>query len=234
MKIVTNPKLINRNRKIGQFTSFGSMAILAVGLYFSFQSSQYAITISFAALILGFVLSQVGIYFGNRWGRSPRPDESLTAALKGLEEKYTLYHYVTAVSHLLVGPAGIWVILPYTMRGTISYDEKKKRWKQKGGNWYLKVFAQEGLGRPDLDVEAVCNDAKKYIARQTGKTELPPIQAILTFTNPKAEVEAANAPIPTLPADKIKDFFRKQAKESALPMETVRGIQDNLPKPDPR
>ena len=81
--------------------------MLAGGLYLSFQTTnQLMVTLSFVALLLGFLLSQVGIFFGNRWGRRPGPDELLSAALKGLEDKYTLYHYSTPVYHLLVGSFG--------------------------------------------------------------------------------------------------------------------------------
>ena len=142
MKIVSNNKLVRRNKRIGNFTTIGSLVVLGLGLYVSFtaQSSE-GFTWSMVCLILGFLMSQVGIYFGNRWGRSPRPDELISNALKGLDDKYILYHYITAVSHLLVGPAGVWILLPYQQQGVITYDENKKRLNQKGGNWYLKLFA---------------------------------------------------------------------------------------------
>ncbi len=231
MKIVTNEKLITRNKKIGQITSITSLVVLGIGLYFSFTStSPYSVSITFGALILGFLLSQVGIFYGNRWGRSPRPDERLMASLKGLEDRYTFYNYSTAVPHLLVGPPGIWVLIPYSVRGSVTYDEKKSRWRQRGGNWYLKFFAQEGLGRPDLDALSMINDAEKYIAKNLENFEHPPVQAALVFTNDRTSVDATNAPVPTLPASKLKDFFRKKAKEDPAPIETIRLLQAALPK----
>lgn len=230
MKIVTNQKLIERNKKIGQYTSIGSLVILMAGLYFSFQSTAYSIVIAFSALLLGFILSQVGIYFGTRWGRSPRPDEVITASLKGLEEKYTLYHYLTGVSHLLVGPAGIWVLIPYAVKGMITYDEKKERWKHKGGSIYLKIFAQEGLGRPDLDIENDVLEARKYIQKVSEGIPALPVQAALVFINDKITVDAANAPAPTLAAGKLKDFFRRKAKEEPASMEIIKNLQIVLPK----
>jgi hypothetical protein len=230
MKIVTNQKLIERNKKIGQYTSIGSLVILMAGLYFSFQSTAYSIVIAFSALLLGFILSQVGIYFGTRWGRSPRPDEVITASLKGLEEKYTLYHYLTGVSHLLVGPAGIWVLIPYAVKGMITYDEKKERWKHKGGSIYLKIFAQEGMGRPDLDIENEVAEARKYFKKMTEGEPVLPVQAALVFVNDKITVDAANAPAPTLAAGKLKDFFRRKAKEEPASMEIIKNLQTVLPK----
>ena len=105
MRIISNEKLIKRNNRIGTYLTFGSLAVLIGGLALSFLAPPQYISYSFLALILGFILSQVGIYMGNRYGRKPRPDESISAALKGLDDKYSLYHYMTPVSHLLVGPA---------------------------------------------------------------------------------------------------------------------------------
>jgi hypothetical protein len=231
MKIVTNEKLIKRNKKIGQITSIASLLVLGIGLYFSFSTSNTnSVSITFGALILGFLLSQVGIFYGNRWGRSPRPDERLIQSLKGLEDKYTFYNYTTSVPQLLVGPSGIWVLIPYTVKGLITYDEKKKRWKHKGGNFYLKLFAQESLGRPDLDALGMVNDAEKFIAKNLQNFDHPPIQAALVFTNENISVDAGNAPVPTLAAGKLKDFFRRKAKEEPAPLETIKLLQAALPK----
>jgi hypothetical protein len=228
MKIVANESLIIRNRKIGQITTIASLVVLAAGLVLSFQKSASLVSLSFLALLLGFILSQVGIYFGNRFGRRPRPDESLDTGLKGLEDKYRLYHYVTPVSHLLLGPAGIWVLLPYPQVGKIVYE--KKRWRQKGGNWYLKIFAQDGLSRPDLDVASSIENIESFLKKRLPETALPPVQVALLFTSDKAVVEADDAPYPTLQIKKIKEFLRKKAKESPLSPDKITIISGVLPE----
>ncbi|MEJ5225465.1 MAG: hypothetical protein WHV44_13495, partial [Anaerolineales bacterium] len=115
MKIVINEKTVKRNAAIGRYTTLAAMLILIGGVYVSVAMPEQ-FSLSLVALLLGFILSQVGIFFGSRWSRRPRVDEAITAALKGLSREFTLYHYTTPVSHLLVGPAGVWVILPYTQR----------------------------------------------------------------------------------------------------------------------
>ncbi len=229
MKIVTNKKLLQRNRKIGQFLSIGSLLILGGGMYMSFRPEL--LSYSFLALIVGFMVSQIGIYYGNRWGRSPRPDEVLTASLKGLDDRYTLYHYIAPTAHLLVGPAGVWALIPYAQRGKISFE--KGRWKQKGGNLYLKIFAQEGLGRPDAEVKSALQDMERFYTRELGGTQLP-TQAALVFTNPKAELETAEAPITAVKADKLKDLIRKNAKEGSKVMtpDMVKQLTTALPEAD--
>ncbi|MCE5209762.1 MAG: NERD domain-containing protein [Chloroflexi bacterium] len=228
MKIITNQKLVKRNQKIGQITTFASLGVLALGLYLSFK--QVYISWSFLALMVGFILSQIGIFYGSRWGRSPRPDESITAALKGLDAKYSLYHYSSPVSHLLIGPAGIWILSPYYQKGTITYNEHKKRWVQKGGNLYMKIFAQEGMGRPDLEIQRLKEDMEKYIKKTLPDTTFPEIQTALVFTNETTQVEADNAPAPTLHIKKLKDFIRRQAKENLLNQELITILEEKLPK----
>lgn len=229
MRIVTNEKLIKRNKLIGQITTIASLLILGAGLYVSFtDSAGKLVSITFGALIFGFLLSQVGIYFGNRWGRSPRPDERLTAALKGLDDRYVLYHYVTPVSHLLLGPSGVTPLLPYTQGGRILFDAKRGRWIQKGGNFYLKLFGQEGLGRPDMEVRYNIEDLQKSLVKQS-IDPIPEIQPILVFLNPKAELEVQDATAPTLDAEKLKDWIRKRSKEIAFPTDQQKRIESLYP-----
>lgn len=84
MKIVSNPKKIERNYKIGLYTSLGSLAFLigAVILTFTGISRPDLTLYSFIAMIIGLIFSQVGVYFANRWGKSPRVDERITQGLK--------------------------------------------------------------------------------------------------------------------------------------------------------
>ena len=230
MKIIKNEKLIKRNSKIGQWTSLGALLVLGGGMYLSFTKPQL-FSYSLIALVMGFMLTQVGMYFGNRFGRSPRPDEKLDAGLKGLPGDFTMYHYVTPVSHLLVGPAGIWVIVPMRQRGKVSYV--KNRCKLTGGGFaqsYMSIFGQEGLGRPNLDVQNEVYAATKYIGQKMDGAEVPEIQGILVFTHDEIEIDANDAPIPAVPLKKLKEFMRQKAKEQHLSIDKVKQISELLVK----
>ena len=166
---------------------------------------------------MGFILSQIGIYYTNRWGRRPRPDEILDVALKGLDNQYTLYHYTTTVSHLLVGPSGLWILIPKQQGGTITYSGG--RYRQKGGNLYLKIFAQDSIGRPDLDVITAESELKKLIEDKLGDEYNSYISSALVFTNAKANIditEADDPPAITTTAGKIKNVIRKEAKNKKM------------------
>ena len=227
MEIISNDRLIKRNARIGQVTSITGLVILAGGMFISFTRPEM-FSISLVALLVGFGLSQIGIYFVNRWGRRPRPDEMLNDALKGLDGRYSLYHYSTPTSHLLVGPAGIWVLMPRQQAGTITYDDNKKRWRQKGGSIYLKIFAQENLGRPDLEIGSELHAVSRFLEDHLDKEQIPEVSAALVMTNEKCVVEAENAPAPTLEAKKLKDFIRKTAKSKPISLDLVKEIQDSI------
>ena len=140
------------------------------------------------------------MYMGNRWGRSPRPDEKFDAGLKGLHSDFNIYHYTSPVSHLLVGPSGVWILLPYHQRGKAEYV--KNRWKMSGGGFmqtYMRIFGQESIGRPEIDAENEVQVLKKFLAKNMDEASIPEIKPILVFTSDEVEIEAGDSPmIPTL------------------------------------
>ena len=233
MKVVTNLKLIKRNAKIGQYTSIGALVILGVGLYISFKMPDKFI-FSLGALLLGFFMSQIGMYYGNRWGRSPRPDEMIDKGLKGLGRDFSVYHYRTAASHMLVGPAGIWILMPYYQSGKIVYE--KKRWKSKGGGFlqsYLRLFGQENMGRPEIESETEIESTKRYLSKILPEgSEVPQIQTVLIFTSPKVDLQVKEAPLPAITPKDLKDFMREKSKEKPIVDSRMEKIQDLLPKPE--
>jgi hypothetical protein len=206
-----------------------ALGVLGVGMYLSLRRPDL-FAYSIGALLLGFTMTQIGMYFSNRFGRSPRPDEKLDLGLKGLSGDAAMYHYTTPVPHLLVGPMGIWVLLPYHQRGTVRYE--KGRWRLRGGGFmqtYMSIFGQEGLGRPGSEAESQIRAVGKYLAERLDMTPEPPINAALVFTNERAEVEAEDAPLPAMPIKKLKDFMRQRAKTKPLQGSLMRKVQESLP-----
>lgn len=237
MNILSNEKLIRRNAKIGSYTSLVAFGLMLVGMYFSFQltdpkvvraNEQYTWLMA-GSLFVGFILFQIGTYFMNRYNRRPRPDQALDAALKGLTKDYTLYHYLTPVSHLLVGPAGVWIIETFYQRGNISYENG--RWRQKGGGimlQYMKIFGQEGLGRPDLEIKADLENVTKLLKGHFGE-ELIPVNAALIFIDDRANINGEGAPYPTLKPKEIKEHLRKHAKANPFSPAQAKRVVAVLP-----
>ena len=230
MRVIKNESLIKRNGRIGQWTSLGALAVLGAGMYLSFQRPDL-FAYSIGALILGFTMTQVGMYLSNRFGRSPRPDEKLDAGLKGLPGDAILYHYVAPAPHVLVGPMGIWVLLPFHQRGVVNY--KGSRWRLHGGGFmqaYMSIFGQEGLGRPEAEADAQVQAVQKRLAKCMGDSQVPPIHAALVFTNDQAEIRGEGAPLPAVHLKKLKDFIRQQAKENPAGSDVLMRVKACLPQ----
>lgn len=230
MKIIKNEKLIKRNAKIGQYTSIGALVVLGLGMYISFNRTDL-FAYSIGALLVGFTLTQVGMYMGNKFGRSPRPDEKLDAGLKGLQNEFSMYHFMTPASHLLVGPAGIWVLLPYHQRGQVTFS--KNRWKNSGGGFlqgYMRIFGQESLGRPDIEIDSEISAVKKYLVKQMDESEIPEINGMMVFTSDDVHINAEEATIPAMKLKSIKDFFRQKAKEKLVSQPQLAAVKAVLPE----
>lgn len=225
MRIIANYKKIERNRKIGLYTSLGSLVVLVGGFILSLTPDLLAL--AYGALLLGLLMSQVGIYFGNRWGRSPRVDERLSQSLKGLDDRYTLYHYTAPVPHLLTGPSGLWVIAPQHQGGTITYE--KNRFKQQGVFFLQRFFAQEGIGRPDLEAQSLAQDFQKFLAKSLPENQALTAQPLIVFTSAKANVQVSESPIPAMHVEKLKDFIRRKAKEQPTNIKKVEAVEELLP-----
>jgi hypothetical protein len=230
MKIIKNEKLIKRNNTLGNWISLSAIAVLGLGLYFSFVRTEL-IVYSLVALLLGFTLTQIGMYLGNKFGRSPRPDEKLDAGLKGLPGEFTMYHYMTPVSHLLVGPAGVWVLKPYHQLGRVTFQ--KNRWRISGGGFlqsYMRIFGQESLGRPDIEIESEIGSLKKYLAKQMEESEIPEIDALMVFTNDNTELDLENTPVPVMKLKQLKEFIRQKAKEKKVSQVQLAALKAALPE----
>ena len=234
MKIISNEKLIKRNKKISQGVLYLSLALLLLGFLWSFTNpDETQTTFAYIILIPAYVLVQLSIYMANKWGRTPRPDEIIARSLKGLNDQYTLYNYTTPVPHLLLGPAGLWIIKPYHHSGEITYNPDRKKYEQHGGpNIIAKLFAQESLPNIENDSRVLRGKARDYL--DSLKVEsLPELNLINAFFSEKADVHARNAPEITIHVDKLKDVIRMQAKELNLKDDLLNRTRAKLPQPEP-
>src|SRR5919202_2411009 len=157
-QVSTNEKFIETRTRIGRYASLLGLGIIAAGFIASLQNEVLP---AYVALIIGFILSNVGAYYLNRWGL--RAHERLSAALKGLEKRYRLYHFLLPVPHVLLGPSGVTVFLVKNQDGKIEGDEKG--WRQ--GSSILRLFralSTEPLGNPARDLDAQKEKMRAFVA----------------------------------------------------------------------
>jgi hypothetical protein len=215
MKIVGNEPLYKRNAQIALISNLGGMLLLVAAVYVLFttegQLGRY-----FLFLLGGIVLVQVGLYFG-RWNK--RPDLALNRALKSLDDGYTIYHHQTPVTHLLVGPAGLWILLPKHTSGTIYYNKEKQRWDLMGGNILKRTwqrFTQESLGRPHFDAMIEAGLLDRLLEKHWDPKDSLHVQAAVVFLADDVDVQTGDAPFPAVQAKKLKSAITKGDAEGKL------------------
>ena len=144
MKAVTDTKLVEQGKRFGRNASLAGLGVLILGLVISFKFS-HLILVAYGCLIVGFILSNIGIYLANRWVREPRADQSLAKALKGFDNQFSLYNYTLPAQHVLLMPSGVAHFLVKPQTGEISVDGNRWRHKFNLGRLF-RFFVEEGLG----------------------------------------------------------------------------------------
>jgi len=229
MRVITNEKLIRNRARLGRVASLTGLVVLFLGLVASLYPQW--ILASFGCLLVGFVLSQVGIYHANRWVKQPRADQRLGKILKGFDDRYQLYNYVLPVPHVLLTPFGLCVIIPRDQRGEVRCQGEK--WRHKAGwSWILRLFGQERLGNPTKEVRANIEKLRRFLAQRLPELALSPstevrtssvevdkmpIEGVVVFTNPQVDLEIEDPAVPVLDGKQFKLFLRNLSKERPIP-----------------
>jgi hypothetical protein len=225
MQVYVNEAYIKRRATIGKWASLLGLAVLLGGFIISLRNPSLFF-ISFGTLIVGFLLSNVGIYYANRYVRPERPDAVLAQSLKGFDKRYALYQFRLPVSHVLREPSGLTVILLKPQEGTITLENGKWRHKQGWGR-LLRWVGQEGLGKPDRELEHEVQVMQDWLQDQAPDLDAP-VRGVVVFTNPKADLQLGDPPVPAMPAKQLKGWLRKAGKLPQLPDETFDRLKERL------
>ncbi len=221
MKVVTNEKLVESRAKLGKRASLIGLLILVAGFVVSLLSPTL-FYVSLGCLVVGFLISNVGVYNANLWLREPRADQVLSKGLKGFSNKYTLFNYTGPVPHAVVGPSGVVVFVAKSQEGRII--AKGKRWRQPFSlRRLIGFFGNEPLGNPTKDLEAVTERVRKFNAKALPDTEVPVYGAIV-FSSPNVELELQNVDVPVLTEKQLKGYMRNLPKGEVLTPEQRRTL----------
>ncbi len=212
MKIYSNDKLIKRNKFLSRLTLILGLGFMGFA-FFTLLNSETNSPLFIPSLIsgaIGIILATINIPLSARFGVSPRPDELINTALKGLDNSYALFHYTTAIPHLLAGPTGIWLINTYMVQGKVIFDAKKKKWKlYKSGGFFAKLFGTENIGNPTLESEATVHDFEKLMNNLGEIPSLPVPSPLALFISKDITLEVEGAPLSAVSLEKLKAFVRK-------------------------
>jgi hypothetical protein len=211
MQVFLNERKVRINSSIGRWASLGGLAVLIVGMVYSLRNPD-VVWVSMVSLLVGFVASAVGAYYANHWTRSPRADEVLDSALKGISNTYHVYHYLLPVPHVLLGPAGLFLLRTYTHDGPITYDGKK--WRQKFNLLRALGFSgQDSLADPVRDALFDVDRFRRWLAKRMPEDRIPEITPLIVFVRDGVELDLAETQVPVLPYKRLKRTVRQIDKE---------------------
>ena len=217
MQVFVNERKVRINSGVGRWTSLAGLAVLITGMIVSFRNPQL-VWVSLSSLVVGFLASVVGAYYANHWTRSPRADEVLTQALKGINNKYHLYHYLLPANHVLLGPSGLFVFRAYLNEGPIAYNGKK--WKQKF-SWAraLGFSGQDALASPVQDALYDAQRLHRWLEKRLPQDKIPTIDASIVFVRDGVELDVAETQVPVMIYKQLKKRVRQIDKDCTQPLD---------------
>lgn len=240
MQIVANESHISTRKKIGERAPLIGLLMLLISTVLIFARPAW-IGATMIMVWVGFLISLVGSYLGDRFVGPNAHHKRVPEALKGLDNSYTLLMYRLPVPFVLMESGGLTVLTVKSQGGQVTYENG--RWRHRQNMSFLRRFAgQEALGRPLRMAEV----EKEYLETHLGK-HLPeevdvPIRSVLLFTNPDLElhVDEESVPVPALRAAELKRWLRRNplrpqlSEEVRRVLETVLELNDTEdPKQDP-
>ncbi|MEW6566978.1 MAG: hypothetical protein AB1449_02190 [Chloroflexota bacterium] len=220
-RYIDAPK-VRRYGKLGSVLSFGGLALMIAGIVLAFARREEFFLI-LATSFSGLTLTQLGTLLRNRWGRHPRMDELLDDALKGMDDRYAIFHYLLGAAHALFCSAGVFALCTSDVDGEISYQ---------GGVWIrlrpkpglLSRSRVQRLPDPAAQIRSDVARLRRTIARQLSLEGDLAVLPILVFVHPQAEVRAEGAPFPAVHIKKLKPYLRSLPKTRGLTPEQVSAL----------
>lgn len=227
MRVETNEKLLRRNRKIAQYMFFASFGIPIVGL---FLINQQAATPTSQNVLVGFIIplvvlpaayiiTMLSVRMANLWVRLPRPEVVIPEGLKGVSSKSVLYNYYhLPARHVLIAPQGVFAIVTRFQDGQFAVDGEKWMTRKTTLGRLLGVFRMDSIGNPTEDARKAANHVKKLLEPVAPDV---PVQPVIVFVDPRAQVNIINTDVPVVYANSkrdpnLKDYVRGLGRENRV------------------
>lgn len=214
MRVVTNDKLIERNKRLAQILFFASIAALLLSFFLGNRLGDdpdvaFYFQCVMVPILLGMVVASVRMT--NLWVRQPAPWDALREGLKGIGTDATLYNFVMPAPHVLVSPMGIFTL-------TTRFQEAPQ--KVLDDKWItnrspLTYMRQEQIGNPTKEAKLHAARTEAFLQELLGDPNIK-VQPLIVFVHPNANVAIEGQPsVPILYAnpDKKKDALKSYLRE---------------------
>ncbi len=250
MRVYANNKLIAKKGIFGRRLSMAGLGILGLGMLASFapgliqkgidNGSAWVqnpfivwtfqggwLYLSMGALILGFVLGQIGNHYMRRFLRPTRPDMIIAKTLKGFDDRNRLYVWSSPIDLTFAGPAGLFAIVTRDVAGKIDLRDGKIH-TPFSFKKILSFFGDESSGRPLDEAKADAEKLSSWLNEQIGGDTAIPVKPLVVFTNEKADLTVENTDVPVLQYKQLKSFLRGQLKSKPINKTTLQKVIDAL------
>jgi hypothetical protein len=203
MRVVINEAQVERNRKISHILFFVSLAGMGAGFFFTWTQPAESTSISCFILPILLFMTLMSVRMANTWIREPRPVNVLAESLKGLGQKYTIFHYLLPAPHVLIGPEGVFTIT--TVWQDRAYRVKGKKWY--GDNGLLRrlngFMRQDLIGNPFQDAQFHAQQVQRLVSKIAPDSNVQ-VQPLVVLIHPRSSVELDDPVFPVLYADPKK------------------------------
>ncbi len=248
MRVYTNHSLIVKKGKLGRRLSMTGLIILGVGMLASFAPGMIQkageaswtqtpfiqwtynggwLYLSLAALILGFVLGQIGNHYMRRFLKPRRPDLVITKALKGFDDRNRLYVWASPIDLAFVGPAGVYAIVGRDLAGKITIRDGKVQ-TPFSIKKLLSFFGDEGGGRPLDEAKAEAEKLSDWLSEQINGDVKIDVKPLVVFTSDNADLTVVDGDVPVLHYKQLKSFLRSQLKGKPISKSVLQQVVDLL------
>ncbi|MDP8924016.1 MAG: hypothetical protein M3O34_14200 [Chloroflexota bacterium] len=213
MQVVANENLVRTRVRLASAAHIGALAVFAVGLFVSWNNpipTFEQMLASYAAIVAGLVLYNIGQVLLRRYGPRFRHDAALVKALKGLDRRHTLLTFPSTKlpDYLLVGPTGVHVLVPRLHGGQVSC--RANRWTRDTGGGLrriLRLFGGTPFGDPTRDAVLGVQRVRQRL-RDRGIGDGVSVDAIVVFTNPAVRLRIEGCSVPVTTAKNLRNLVR--------------------------
>jgi hypothetical protein len=174
--------------------------------------------------MVGLLLYSLGQTQLRRWGPRNRQDEQLVKAIRGLDDRYKLYAFLSSSmpDYILVSPAGVQVLVVRNEAGQIACV--RDQWRKPGSR--LTSLLSPGLGNPSADAARQLDRVRRVLT-DAGLQDVP-TSAFIVFTNDKVQLRIEGCTVTASRVDQFQDRLLRlvgKGKNVALSSSRVRDVQ---------
>ncbi len=212
MQRYMNVRRIDRIRRLSKILSFGGLGVMVVALLVSLGDSD-SLGVTMGLALVGLLASQIGTMLMRRWPEHGRSDQVLDAALKGLDGRHRLYHYLLGCRHALFTQRAAVALIPVGEPGVFKWRD--------GSLWRTRLKKGVPSGKPSTmssllpQAEREAADLDRQLRRRLPDRAAWEIVPLLVFCHAEARLEN-NDGHPAVHIKKLKEYVRNLARQSPL------------------